>query len=447
MTRSLRNLAGAGIGAVLALAAGIASAQIPAAGPANSFTASDEARLGQEAAAAVRQHLKVVSDPHVVRLMAAMKGRLSNAVPRRERQPSFRYEFSVLNVREVTSFSLPGGPVFVSAPLIGLLPGDDALAGILAHELAHVVLRHATRQATAGEQFQIGAVSGRQLGLAAAVPATGVLEQGAAFSIATYFLSFDAAHEVQAESMGLRIMAAAGYKPAGFAAFVAAMRLEGAEWLGRHPNARPKTETGPARVSAGFTLAQTQLRSMGRSASKTGNTASRAVSAGRAGFGVAPPDGVYRDVTAGDRLRFVVPESWRRVLSGNTVTFIPDGGGMSLPDGPSAITHGIEVGVARGKPGSIDADAIRLLSALGRHDPKLIWTPAFRTSRIAGRHTRSTTMSHVCGVTGEFETVMLTAMHLDDGSLLYFLGVSPEAEAGLYRGVFEQIVLSLQIVR
>ena len=167
----------------------------------------------------------------------------------------------------------------------------------------------------------------------------------------------------------------------------------------------------------------------------------------RAGVGVAPPDGFYRDVTAGDRLRFAVPDGWRRMLSGNTVMFVPEGGGVSLPDGPGAITHGIEVGVARGTPGGLEADTVRLLSALGRHDPKLIWTPAFRTSRIAGRKAMSTTLSHVCGVTGEFETVMLTAMHLDDGSLLYFLGVSPEAEAGLYRGVFEQIVLSLQIVR
>ncbi len=310
-----------------------------------------------------------------------------------------------------------------------------------------MVLRHATRQVTAGDQFQVGAISGRQLGLAAAGPVTGVLERGAAFSIATYFLSFGAAHEQQAESLGLQMMEAAGYNPAGFMEFVAAMRLEGAAhgglvWLGRHPKVREVPDTGPVRVSAGFNSVQAQLRGASRSVKSRGST----LPAPRSASEVAPPDGVYRDVAAGDRLRFVVPESWRRMISGNTVIFVPAGGGVWLPDGPAAITHGIEVGVARGTPGTLDADTIRLLSALGRGDPKLIWTPAFRTSRIAGRNAISTTLSHVCGVTGEFETVMLTAVHLEDGSLLYFLGVSPETETALDRGVFERIVSSLRIL-
>ncbi len=109
MTGRLRNFAGVVTAAVLALAAGTALAQTPAARPLNSFTTSDEARFGREAAAAVRQRLEVVTDPAIVRFMAAMNRRLTNVVPRRDRQPSFRYELSVLNVAEVTSFSLPGG--------------------------------------------------------------------------------------------------------------------------------------------------------------------------------------------------------------------------------------------------------------------------------------------------------------------------------------------------
>ena len=451
MTRRLPHLAAVVTGAVLALAAGTALTQIPAARPVNSFTTSDEARLGREAAAAVRGRLQVVGDADVVRFVSAMGRRLAAAVPRHLRQPSFAYGFSVLNVRDVTTVVLPGGQVFVSAPLVALLPGDDALAAVLAHDLAHVVLRHATLQVTASGQFEIGGISGRQIGIAAAAPLPGILERGSTFSIASFFLSFGAAYEREAEDLGLRIMEAAGFDPAGFTDFVAAMRLEGAahgglEWLGGHPGTRLGRDGDTPMRSARFKMVQASLRRLPRPSRSIGNMTAFAAPVGTLGFHVPRPEGVYRRVTAGDRLQLQVPEGWRRVLSGNTVMFIPEGASILLLDGPAAITHGFEVGVARGTPGSLEADTIRLLSALGRHDPTLIWTPAFRTSRIAGRNARSTTLSHVCGVTGGFETVMLTTMHLDDGSLLYFLGVAPQADAGTYRGVFEQIVASLQVL-
>jgi len=440
--------------AVVMLLAAMAGAadQTTISRPVNNFTLSDEVELGREAADAVRDRLVPLKDAAVAHFVADIGRRLSMSVPADLRQTAFHYEIEVLNVRDVTSFAFPGGPVFISARLIELAENEDALAGFIAHEVAHLVLRHATAQLAANEDYQIGVITGRQIGLAAASPMPGILERGAHFSIASYFLRFDAVREAEADFLGARLAETAGYDPAAVDGMFREMQTAGAshaglEWLSRHPSRRSEGDAGSRKApSPEFQAVQARVAAISRPERSIDNLYAEEYAVGTIGSHVETPAGESRSVTAGDQLQLNVPVNWRRLLVGNTVTFAPEGAYIALRDGPAAITHGFQVGVARSITGGLSGDVTSLLNRLARNNPKLTWVPAFQRTRVAGHDALTTTLSHVSPVTGDFEIVTLTALRLSDDSFLYFLGVAPLLEASTYRGAFDRVIESFKVL-
>lgn len=439
------------VGLLLLVAHGMAAGQ-DRVWRANSYTPADDVEFGQQAAAAVFELVDPVTDPKVDDFVARMVRRLSDAIPAELRQPTFRYEVSVLDTGNVTSFAFPGGPVFISAGIIELANSEDALAGLLAHELAHVVLRHATGQLSASEQYQIGAINGRQIGLAAASPTRGILERGANFSIASYFLRFDPVLDVEADVLGAQLTERAGYDPDAVDDMFQQLRTAGAAhggltWLMRHPHQR--TEPGDHAVgvpSAALRAAQAKVGAIRRPEQRMDAQHAASASVGTVGVSVPSPQGEVSSVTAGDQLQLTVPANWRRLLVGNTVTFAPERAYVALPDRPTAITHGFQVGVARSITGELEGDMSTLLNALAHNNPKLTWVPAFQTMRVADRDAITTTASHVSPVTHDFEIVTLTVLRLSNESFLYFIGVAPQPEASTYRGAFDRAIQSLTIL-
>jgi Zn-dependent protease with chaperone function len=437
---------------LLVLATVSAAAQAPIGQPVNRFTPADEAQLEAEAADAVLDRLPPLNDADVKHFVAAIGGRLADAIPAELRQPAFRYEVGVLNIRGVTSFALPGGPVFISAKVIQLADNEDALAGLIAHELAHVVLRHATAQLSASEQYQIGAITGRQIGLTAASPMPGILEWGANFSIASYFLRFDPVYEAEADLLAARLAETAGYDPAAVNDMFRELTTAGAAhggltWLLRHPNRRTDDSERVVKApSSELQAIQARIAAIPRRQQSIDNVQAADSPVATVGSHVPSPAVEVRSVTAGDQLQLSVPANWRHLLAGNTVIFAPEGAYVALRDGPAAMTHGFQVGVARSITGDVDGDMSTLLNALARNNPKLTWAPAFQRTRMARRDALTTTANHVSPVTRDFETVIVTALRLSDDSFLYFLGVAPQAEASTYRGAFDRVLQSVVVL-
>ena len=86
--------------------------------------------------------------------------RLVDAIPPDQQHPEFRYTFEVVNVREINAFALPGGPMFVNRGMIEAAQTEGEVAGVMAHEISHVVLRHGTAQASKATKYQIGQIAG-----------------------------------------------------------------------------------------------------------------------------------------------------------------------------------------------------------------------------------------------------------------------------------------------
>jgi predicted Zn-dependent protease len=214
-----------------------ASAQTPIQPPSNSFSPEEDVKLGQQAAAEVRRELPMLNDDPTEDYAERIGERLISEIPANLRQPAFRYSFDVVNLREINAFALPGGPMFLHRGMIEAARSDGEVAGVMAHELSHVILRHGTAQASKAQKFQIGAIAGQILGAIVGGKTGAVIAQGSEFGLGAYFLKYSREYERQADILGAQIMARAGYDPRQMASMFETIEKQGGsrapEWRRR----------------------------------------------------------------------------------------------------------------------------------------------------------------------------------------------------------------------
>src|SRR3954471_1410410 len=108
------------------------------------LSVADEIAMGREAQQQVRKTVPVVSDGPLNAYVAQVGRRLAA----RARGPRYPYSFSIANYRELNAFALPGGPVWINRGILHAAGNEAQLAGVIAHEIAHVAQRHAADQIT-----------------------------------------------------------------------------------------------------------------------------------------------------------------------------------------------------------------------------------------------------------------------------------------------------------
>ena len=145
-----------------------------------------------------------------------------------------------MNVRDINAFALPGGPMFVNRGMIEAAKNEGEVAGVMAHEISHVALRHGTAQASKATPYQIGQIAGAILGAIVGGTVGQVISQGTPFGLGTAFMRFGREYERQADIEGAQIMARAGYDPRDMANMFQTIEKQsggsGPEWLSDHPN-------------------------------------------------------------------------------------------------------------------------------------------------------------------------------------------------------------------
>lgn len=174
-------------------------------GNGSSVTLDQEWQLGDQMAAQVAQQVQFNRDPAINAYVTMVGERIHRATPLADRP----FHFYVVNDPSVNAFSIPGGHVYINAGLIAQADKADMLAGVMAHEISHIVARHVIKQAE--QQQAIGTIGAILLG-----QNPGALEQIVAQVLAGGAMArFSRADEKQADDMGLQFMTDAGYDPHG----------------------------------------------------------------------------------------------------------------------------------------------------------------------------------------------------------------------------------------
>ena len=188
----------------------------------NLFSKQQDIQLGREAAAEISQQLTLVQNPELA-------GYLSNLGRKLASQPEagdYPYTFALVHEKSINAFALPGGPTFVHSGLILAADNEAEVAGVMAHEISHVALRHGTHQVTKALAIQIAAGL-----LAGAVGDESLWRQlvqaGVGFGAGSLLLKYSRDAEMQADLLGAHIMAGAGYNPVEMARFFEKLQSEG----------------------------------------------------------------------------------------------------------------------------------------------------------------------------------------------------------------------------
>ena len=181
-----------------------------------SFTSTDkEVEIGRKLARRVERELTLVPDESLQRRVQAIGQRLAEVCDRRE----LVYSFAVVKDDDINAFSLPGGYVYVNSGLIDTTSGDDELAGVLAHEIAHIAARHAVSRYESAVGMQLVQLATLASGSAEAASGVGIANRAAQLAYAR-----DA--ELEADRLGVKYMKAAGFNPEAVLTFLKKLQAD-----------------------------------------------------------------------------------------------------------------------------------------------------------------------------------------------------------------------------
>ncbi len=431
--------------------------------PKNKYKVQDDIKLGAQASTEVEKKFPILNDAEATRYVERVGAKLVLAIPAEYRQTAFNYRFKVVNASDINAFALPGGPMYVNRGMIEAAKNEGEMAGVMAHEISHVALRHATAQAT-----KQGSLT-NQLGMLGMILGGAVLggEAGAqlgALGAAAWMTKYSRNYETQSDVLGARIMADAGYDPRDLANMfktIAGERTGGGapEWLSSHPDPGNRFENinreadllnvsqNPIKITRDFERIQAKLRAMPKartmaeieksSAGQGGGT--NPTANGRYTATVAYPSTRTRAYSGGNWVQMNVPNNWREFSSQDDVQFAPEGA-----YGDQGITRGAMVGLYRGQNRELSRDTEAYINGILQGNSYLSRRTNYTNTYVGGRSGTSIALAGRSPVTNRVEIVTIYTTLLNSGELFYVATVVPEAESSSYSNAFRNMISSIQ---
>jgi len=421
----------------------------------NRYSLEQEIQLGRQAADEIERKLTLLPADHPMsRYIASLGNKLVESAPGFK----FPYTFKVVEEKSVNAFALPGGPIYIHTGLIQAAT-ESELAGVMGHEIAHVVMRHSTRQSSRQMRAQLPlAILGGVLGTGVGGLAGSLGQMGVSFASGTVFMKYSRDAETEADKVGAQIMYDAGYDPLAIVSFFTKLKEQPdnnrmPQFLSSHPDpgnrakeiTRILSRFPPKQFSqsdsAEFLAAQKALTN-----TKGGEVKTEASTLHR----LALPDIVTSDFKSFQHEGYTIqyPANWRfDGDSVSTVMIYPEGG---FSDG--TLAYGVMIsGFQPTTPASKELDAAmkELMADIEETNPDLRPNGSpqvFKLGSLSARRLDWTGKSAV-EEKGEplKERVRLIALLRKSAVVLYVVFVAPEPDFDGLWPTFEHMLNSLQV--
>jgi beta-barrel assembly-enhancing protease len=471
--------------AFMTLAVGTASGQTVVKPGFNLFSVDQDVEIGRQSVIQAEKQFPLLSNAAVSRYVSSIGARLVAQAP----GPKFAYTFKVVNVSDVNAFALPGGFVYVNRGLLSKARTEGELAGVMAHEIAHVALRHPTNQASKAylAQAGLGILGGLLSGKGQS--STGqIIGAVGGFGLNTLFLKFSRSIESQADIVGSQIMARAGYNPVEMATFFGYLAQQAggdpskfATFMSDHPapadrEARVRQEAALLRpvhllattgnlpsiqrqlgsLTAALTTAQLAQYQPATPAQPDDATNGLSIESPSSQFHVfQQAEGVYQ---------LDKPDNWDAYVpsGGYGVTIVPRGGFTTTSSGRQDISYGVivnhyvpfdgAVGTSFVDPNGsmfgrtpLDQATSDLVRNILASNPYLQRVGNSAESQVmAGHPTLSVQLVGRSSETGHSERVTVIARQLPDEHVVYMLLIAPDAEYSALTPTFNRMVRSFR---
>jgi Zn-dependent protease with chaperone function len=458
------------------------------------MTREQQIQLGFQAASQVYQQMPVLPDYSPETLYIRQIGqRLAATIPP---QYSWPFEFHVIAQKEINAFALPGGAMFVNIGTITAADNEAELAGVMAHEMSHVYMQHSAKQAgkaelTAGLAGLAGAILGATLGGGL----VGQLAQaGIQFGAQGIILKYSRTDEAQADEVGAIILYKAGYNPQALADFFQKLGSQAGQppqFLSDHPNPGNREQAiqkeirpWPPKTYLTSNVSFDKLRQHALTIKAyTGEEIAQGAKSGQwallnqkngatfkapPGVAVSAPATVTPSqnvsavslqsvlpsphlVTADlGPMKIAHPDNWEIYppkQRGDSLTIAPPAGLATNGVGYGVIINGVSP--PQGQRMTLDEVTSALVRNFQNSSSGLQPVGEPRPLEVAGLHGREVAMQSMSpfpdeGGRQQKERDWLVTLPRPDGSVLYLVFVSPEAQADRFRPTFENMLKSVQ---
>lgn len=474
------------LAALLTATSDVAVAQTQVKPGFNLFSPAQDQEIGRQSADAAEQQLPILNDKSIETYVDRVGKRLAAVAPGAD----YPYQFKVVNASDINAFALPGGYMYVNRGLIEAAQNEGQLAGVMAHEMAHIALRHGTSQASKAYLSQTGlGILGGLIG-----KDNGSTEQTIAtlggFGLNTLFLKFSRTAEEQADITGVQMMAAAGYDPVDMVNFFNILANEQnrnpgkvEQFFSSHPPpanraARINQEAAlltvkPAEPVGGFAQVKSELTRMSPAASM------QQIAQGQSAPAPGERSGSERSIpeikVAGPSTEFLVfvqrndlfeigyPDNWLTYEAdqGYGVIIAPEGGFVDTGGKERDLISGVIVnhyepfendssdrlgaGLVEGNSNLVRATNDLLGTILQTNPDMEMVKDSERRNRIDGAQSLSVVLSGHSPVTQQEERVTLFAREVADGHIIYALFIAAEQDYKRLNETFNRMITSLQV--
>lgn len=453
----------------------------------NLFTVQQDIELGRQSAVEAEKQLRLLGDRNTDAYLNRIIQRLAAGAP----GAKYPYQIKAVNATEINAFALPGGPMYVNRGLVQSARSEAELAGVLAHEMAHVAMRHGTHQASKAYLTQSGlGILGGLLGRGSGGTSR-VLQAIGGVGLNAVFLKFSRDDEYEADQVGVQIMANAGYDPRAMADFFALMRTEQGrdpgkleQFFSSHPSpvnreARirelaAQTRGGSSQVVGGFSTVKSRLGGLPEGSSQRvtlAETEQTAPTIEQVPVQVTPPSNTFvRFAHTSGFFTIDHPNNWNTFGSGIAVSMAPSNGVVQTSNGQQVMVYGVIINhyapfageesrrsqslqrsyapfedrtIPRGTLEDATDDLVRTI--LDANPYLRAETGSAQSEVIDGAAGFSLVLSGNSPATGMEERVTVYTRGLSDGHVIYVLGISPGRDAGTFDPVFRRMMRTLNV--